>query len=65
MRPDKPLHIGVCAGVGVHAGRFVISAEYLSGYEILGVYKTAGDAQADLLRVKRVLAAKRAGKGGK
>jgi hypothetical protein len=40
----------------------VITAEYLSGYEVLGVYKTAGAAQADLLRVKRVLAAKRRGK---
>jgi hypothetical protein len=42
----------------------VITAEYLTGYEILGVYKTAGAAQADLLRVKRAYAAMRARKGG-
>ena len=59
MRPDKPLHIGVASGVGEHAGRYVISAEYVSGYDVLGVYKTYAAAQADLLRVKRLEAAAR------
>ena len=49
----KPLHIGVCSGIGPHTGRYVISAEYLNGYDVLGVYDTAEEARADLLLARR------------
>jgi hypothetical protein len=55
MIREKPLHVGICKGIGDNDGFYVITAEYLDGYIVLASYKTLAAAKAQLPRLKRKL----------
>lgn len=51
-RSAKP-YISIVKGIGSQAHLYLITAEYINGYDILGVYKTVRDARKDLPFIKR------------